>query len=41
MRTNGQLNQAGGQNPLDAALLQAFSDVFVMYYRTHAFHWNV
>ena len=41
MQTNGQLNQAGGQNPLDAALLQAFSDSFTMYYRAHAFHWNV
>jgi starvation-inducible DNA-binding protein len=41
MQTNDQLNQAGGQNPLDAALLQAFSDSFTMYYRAHAFHWNV
>jgi starvation-inducible DNA-binding protein len=41
MQTNSQLNQAGGENPLEAALLQAFSDSFTMYYRAHAFHWNV
>ena len=41
MHTSNQLNKSGGENPLEAALLQTFSDVFVMYYRTHAFHWNV
>ena len=41
MHTNSQVNYTSGENPLEVALLQAFSDVFVMYYRTHAFHWNV
>lgn len=41
MHTNSQSPQMSGDSPLDTALLQAFADAFSMYYRAHAFHWNV